>query len=231
MLAAFSNRNPDMSNRSIGLDADVYRYLLSVSLREDALLAALRAETSELPQSNMQIAPEQGQFMALVARLVGARRYLEVGTFTGYSTLAVARALGDDGETVACDISREWTDIARRYWRQAGLEDNIRLELAPAGETLSRLRADGHAGTFDLAFIDADKTGYIDYYEHCLDLLRPGGVVMLDNTLWDGALADPGKTDADTEALRAINLHLKDDARIDLSLVPIGDGVSVVRKR
>lgn len=231
MLAAFTNRNPDMSNRSIGLDADVYRYLLSVSLREDDLLAALRAETAELSQSNMQIAPEQGQFMALLAKLVGARRYLEVGTFTGYSTLAVARALGEDGETVACDISREWTDIARRYWREAGLGDNIRLELAPAADTLAALVGSGHAGAFDLAFIDADKTGYIDYYERCLDLVRPGGIVMLDNTLWDGDLADPANTDADTEALRAVNLHLKNDARIDLSLVPIGDGLSIARKR
>lgn len=231
MLAAFSNRNPEMSNRSIGLDADVYRYLLSVSLREDDLLAELRAETAKLPQSNMQIAPEQGQFMALVANLVGAQRYLEVGTFTGYSALAVARAMGENGETIACDISREWTDIARRYWQRAGLAGNIRLELAPAAETLEALVASGRSGTFDLAFIDADKTGYIDYYERCLDLLRPGGVVMLDNTLWDGDLADPANTDADTEALRAVNLHVRDDARVDLSLVPIGDGLSVARKR
>lgn len=220
-----------MSNQTLGLDTEIYRYLLTVSLREDDILAALRNETARLPQSNMQIAPEQGQLMALIAKLIGAGRYLEIGTFTGYSTLAVARALGDAGETVACDISREWTDIARRYWREAGCDENIRLELAPALDTLNALIEDGHRNRFDIAFIDADKTGYIDYYERCLELVRPGGVIMLDNTLWNGDLADPGKHDADTEALRAVNLHLRDDARIDLSLVPIGDGLSIARKQ
>lgn len=220
-----------MSNRSIGLDERLYRYLLDVSLREDPLLAELRAETARLSEANMQIAPEQGQFMALVARMIGARRYLEVGTFTGYSALAVTRALPEDGETVALDISAEWTDVARRYWKRAGLDERIRLELRPALETLDTLLADGRAGDFDLAFIDADKTGYMDYFERCLALLRTGGVVMLDNTLWSGAVADPDNQDTDTEAIRTVNRHLHDHPEVDVSLVPIGDGLTLARKR
>lgn len=220
-----------MSNRSIGLDDTLYDYLLEVSLREDALLAELREETARLPEANMQIAPEQGQFMALVARMIGARRYLEVGTFTGYSALAVTRALPADGETVAMDISDEWTAVARRYWQRAGVAERIRLELRPARETLDELLADGQAGTFDLAFIDADKAGYVDYFERCLALLRAGGVVMLDNTLWSGRVADPQADDADTEALRAVNRHLHDHPGVDISLVPIGDGLTLARKR
>lgn len=220
-----------MSNRSIGLDEGLYDYLLNVSLREPEVLRSLREETASLPQANMQIAPEQGQFMALLAQLMGARRYLEIGTFTGYSALMVALALPDDGKVVACDISKEWTDIARRYWEQAGMSERIHLHLRPAAQTLDRLLSDGQAGAFDLAFIDADKTGYLGYYEKALELLRPGGVVMVDNTLWDGAVADADIHDADTVALRAFNEHVRDDVRVDLSLVPVGDGLTLARKR
>lgn len=220
-----------MSNRSIGLDGPLYDYLLEVSLRENPLLAELRAETASLAQAHMQIAPEQGQFMALLARLIGARRYLEIGTFTGYSALAVALALPDDGQVIACDISREWTAIAQRYWSRAGVAHRIQLELRPALETLEHLRTAGQAGTFDLAFIDADKTEYLAYYEHALALLRPGGLIMVDNTLWDGAVVDPNDREPDTEAIRAFNRHVQQDPRVALSLVPIGDGLTLTQKQ
>ena len=220
-----------MSTRSIGLHDRLYDYLLEVSLREDELLAELRKETAKLPEANMQISPEQGQFMALVARMIGARRYIEVGTFTGYSTLAVTRAMPEGANTVTCDISEEWTQIAQRYWIRAGLAERIRLELRPALQTLDRLIAGGWEGDFDLAFIDADKTGYIDYCERCLKLLRRGGIVMVDNTLWNGAVADPEQRDPDTEAIRAFNRHAGNHPGVDLSLVPIGDGLTMLRKR
>lgn len=220
-----------MSNRSIGLEDPLYRYLLKVSLREHPVLAALRDETARLPEVRFQIAPEQGQFMAWLAGAIGARRFLEIGTFTGYSALVMALALPADGEVVTCDVSREWTDIARSYWEQAGVAGRIRLELRPALETLTRLREQGAEGGFDLAFIDADKTRYADYFEHCLALLRPGGSVLVDNTLWSGRVADPSVHDADTEAIRAFNQALHQDPRIDLALVPIGDGLTLARKR
>ena len=220
-----------MSNQSIGINDALYEYLLEVSLREDPLLADLRAETAGLEQRNMQIAPEQGQFMAMLARLIGARRYLEVGTFTGYSTLAVAQAMPEDSETVTCDINREWTGIAQRYWDRAGVASRIRLALAPALETMDGLVEEGQGEAFDLAFIDADKTGYIDYFERCLALVRTGGLVLVDNTLWDGKVADPAVRDDDTEAIRAFNRHVRDDHRIDLSLAPVGDGLTLLRKR
>ena len=220
-----------MSNQSIGIDPPLYQYLLDVSLREDPVLAELRAVTAELPQRNMQIAPEQGQFMAMLARLIGARRYIEIGTFTGYSTLAVARAMPDDAEIIACDVSREWTDIAQRFWHQAGVAERIRLALQPALDTLDELVGEGRAGHFDLAFIDADKTGYIDYFEHCLKLIRPGGLILVDNTLWGGSVIDPDKNDDDTEAIRSFNRHVQDHDGVDLSLVPIGDGLTLLRRR
>lgn len=220
-----------MSNRTIGLDDRLYDYLLEASLREPGILAELRSETARLAEANMQIAPEQGQFMALLAHITGARRYLEIGTFTGYSALAVALALPEDGEVVACDISEKWTAVARIYWERAGVAGRIRLELRPALDTLRALIAEGREGSFDMAFIDADKTGYIDYYEHCLILLRAGGLVLVDNTLWSGNVADPDKRDPDTEAIRAFNLHVRDDARVDLALVPIGDGLTIIRKK
>ncbi len=220
-----------MSNRTIGLDDALYRYLLDASLREHPLLTELRAQTATMPEAHYQIAPEQGQFMAFLARAIGARRYLEVGTFTGYSALAIALALPADGEVIACDVSREWTDIARGYWQRAGVEARIRLELRPALDTLRDLRAGGEEQSFDLAFIDADKTGYPEYYEQCLALLRPGGIVMVDNTLWSGSVADSADRSADTEAIRAFNRQLQGDPRVDLSLVPIGDGLTLARKR
>lgn len=220
-----------MSTRSIGLDDELYPYLLDVSLRESPLLAELRAETARLPEARMQIAPEQGQFMALLARLAGARRYLEIGTFTGYSTLAIAQALPSDGHVVACDLSREWTDIARRYWRRAGVEERIDLRLGPATETLQALRDDPATQPFDLAFIDADKTGYVDYYERCLELVRPNGLILVDNTLWYGRVAAPEVKDESTEAIRHFNQYVADDDRVDLALAPVADGLTFCRKR
>ncbi|AHE98960.1 O-methyltransferase [Thioalkalivibrio paradoxus] len=220
-----------MSNRSIGLNDAIYQYLLQVSLREHPVLAALRERTADLPEARFQIAPEQGQFMAWLAGAVGARRILEIGTFTGYSALTMALALPDDGELVTCDVSSEWTDIAREYWERAGVAARIRLELRPALETLERLCAQGESGRFDLAFIDADKTAYDDYFERCLELVRPGGSVLIDNTLWSGQVADPSVEDPATEAIRGLNRKLHRDERIDLSLVPIGDGLTLARKR
>ena len=219
-----------MSNRSITLNDSLYAYLLSVSLRESELQRRLREETAQDPMARMQIAPEQGQFMGLIARLMGARRCIEVGVFTGYSSLAVALALPMDGSIVACDVSEQWTSVARRYWAEAGVVDRIDLRLAPALETLDALLAAGGAGRYDLAFIDADKVNYLGYYERVLELLRPGGLVVVDNTLWSGRVADPEVADADTVALRHFNEHLHHDARVDLSLVPIGDGLTLARK-
>jgi caffeoyl-CoA O-methyltransferase len=220
-----------MSNRSISLTDPLYQYLLDVSLREPPLLRALREETSHLSQRSMQISPEQGQFMALLARLIGARRCIEVGVFTGYSSLSVALTLPADGHIVACDVSEEWTAIARRYWKQAGVDQKIELRLAPAVATLDALLAEGGEGRYDFAFIDADKSNYPEYYERVMRLLRPGGLVTVDNTLWGGAVADPRDNDRDTVALRAFNERLHRDERVDLSVTPIGDGLTLARKR
>jgi predicted O-methyltransferase YrrM len=220
-----------MSNRSIVLTDPLYDYMNAVSLRESPCLLALREETAAMSQHRMQISPEQGQFMALLVRLTGARRCLEVGVFTGYSSLATALALPEDGRIVACDISEEWTAVARRHWRAAGVEHKVDLRIAPADVTLEALLADGEEGGFDFAFIDADKGGYLGYYERLLRLLRPGGLLLVDNTLWSGRVADPGVTDADTVALRQFNEYLCRDSRIDLSLLPVGDGLTLARKR
>jgi caffeoyl-CoA O-methyltransferase len=220
-----------MSNRSIILTDRTYQYMLDVSLREAPVLKNLREATASHPMVVMQISPEQGQFMAMLARLTGARRCLEVGVFTGYSSLAVALALPDDGQIIACDIDEDFTRIAVDFWRRAGVENKIQLELAPAVETLDALLADGQAGQFDFAFIDADKVNYQHYYDLILDLIRPGGLIAVDNTLWSGDLADPDIDDADTVALRSFNKTLHCDDRIDLSLVPIGDGLTLARKR
>lgn len=220
-----------MTNRSITLTDSLYEYLLAVSSREPDLLLKLREETAELPGRSMQIAPERGQFMGLLVRLMGARLCLEIGVYTGYSSLATALALPDDGRIVACDVSEEWTAIARRYWAAAGVAHKVDLRLAPALETLDALLDEGQAGRYDLAFIDADKESYLDYYERTLRLLRPGGLVIVDNTLWYGRVADPEIADADTVALRHFNEHLHRDERVDLSLVPIGDGLTLARKR
>jgi predicted O-methyltransferase YrrM len=220
-----------MSRRTLSVTDDIHRYLLEHSLREHEALARLREVTAQMPDAELQIAPEQGQFMALLARLIGARRCIEVGTFTGYSALVVALALPDDGRIVACDVSNEWTTIARRVWREAGVAHKIDLRLQPAARTLAELVSAGGANQFDFAFIDADKPGYIGYYEQLLRLLRPGGLILADNTLWSGRLAEAGTTDEDTVALRAFNDRLHADQRIDLSLVPIGDGITLARKR
>jgi predicted O-methyltransferase YrrM len=220
-----------MSNRTVNLNDRLYSYLLDHSLREDDLLRRLREETAKLPMSMMQISPEQGQFMTLLTEIVGARRVIEVGTFTGYSSICVARTLPANGHLTCCDVSEEYTAIARRFWAEAGLTDRITLKLAPALQTLDSLIAAGEDGQYDLAFIDADKSNYDGYYERVLRLLRQGGLVIIDNVLWGGAVADPAVDDADTMAIRQLNDKLHHDERISLSLVPIGDGVTLARKR
>jgi len=220
-----------MSKKTLGLDNQLYDYLLSASLREPEILRHLRQETADHPRALMQIAPEQGQFMALLIQLIGATKTLEIGVFTGYSSLCVALALPPTGKIVACDVSEEYTAIARRYWQKAGVTDKIDLRLAPALETLDQLLASGQAETFDFAFIDADKENYDHYYERSLQLVRPGGLIAIDNVLWFGQVADPQVQDNNTLALRALNDKLHHDERVTLSLVPIGDGLTLALKR
>jgi predicted O-methyltransferase YrrM len=219
-----------MSNKTLALDDRLYDYLLSVSLREPDILARLREETSNRADAEMQIAPEQGQFMALLLKLIGARRCLEVGTFTGYSALVCALALPEDGQLIALDIDEETTAIAQRYWAEAGVENRIELRLGPAEDSLRNLIDGGDQGSFDFIFIDADKTGYPAYYEMGLQLLRAGGVVAFDNVLWAGRVANPDAEDDDTRALKALNVQLHADPRVDISMVPIGDGLTLARK-
>lgn len=220
----------DMTNKTLSMNDALYDYLLSVSLREPEALRRLRAETADDAMARMQSAPEQGQFMALLVLLMGARRCLEVGVYTGYSTLWVAQALPPDGRIVACDISEEWTSIARRHWADAGVAGRIDLRLAPALETLQGLLDAGEAGQFDFAFIDADKENYANYYEAVLQLLRPGGLMAIDNTLWSGDVADPRKQDAETRAIRALNRQVHADRRVTISLLPVADGLTLVLK-
>jgi len=220
-----------MSNRTLQLDDRTYEYLLAHSLREDPRLAALRAETASHPKVNMQIAPEQGQFMQMLVRLSGAKRAIEVGVFTGYSSLAVMLAMPKDARLLALDVSEEYTAVARRHWLAAGVAERIKLVIAPARHTLDARLAKGEAGQYDFAFIDADKTGYLAYYERLLKLLRPGGLIVVDNTLWDGEVANPQNREAETEALRAFNDALHRDSRIDLALLPVGDGLTLARIR
>jgi predicted O-methyltransferase YrrM len=219
-----------MSNITFGLSDDVRRYLLSVSVHEPEILRRLREETTRLPMAMMQITPEQGQFMALLVRLLQARRCLEVGTFTGYSALWVALALPADGRLTACDVSAEWTAIGRRYWDEAGVAGKIDLRLAPALETLDDLISRGENGHFDFAFIDADKGNYWNYYERTLRLLRPGGLIAIDNTLWSGRPADADDDDATTSAIRDFNARLYQDRRVHMSMLPVGDGVTLAWK-
>ena len=219
-----------MSNRTINLNDDLYSYLLGNSLREAPILKRLRDETAALPEARMQISPEQGQFMQLLVKLLGARRCIEVGVFTGYSSLAVALALPADGLILACDVSEMFTDIARRYWREAGVAGKIELVLAPALATLDARLKGGEAGAYDFAFIDADKANYAPYYDRILNLLRPGGLVCVDNVLWSGRVLDKADQSEDTEAIRKFNQVLLKDGRVDLSLVPIGDGLTLARK-
>jgi predicted O-methyltransferase YrrM len=220
-----------MTKRHIQLSDKLDAYILDVSLREAPVLRKLRQETARLPAAGMQIAPDQGQFMALLARLTGARRCLEIGTFTGYSALAVALALPPDGRIIACDVNPETTAIAQRAWAAAGVADKIELRLGPALATLDALLGDGQEGTFDFVFIDADKENYDGYYERALRLLRPGGLIVLDNVLWGGWVADLRHRDPDTAALRALNRKLHTDERVDLSLLPLADGITLARKR
>ena len=220
-----------MPKQSIGLDNQLYNYLLSVSLREPEILGKLRQETANHPRSGMQISPEQGQFMSLLVQLIGAKKTLEVGVFTGYSSLSIALALPADGKIIACDVSEEFTAIARRYWQEAGVANKIDLRLAPALETLDQLLATGQAETFDFAFIDADKENYDGYYERSLQLIRPGGLIAIDNVLWSGQVADEQNQDESTQAIRALNEKLHHDERVTLSLVPIADGLTLAIKR
>jgi predicted O-methyltransferase YrrM len=220
-----------MSNRTIPIDERLHGYLLEHSLRESDVKRRLREVTASLEWSGMQIAPEQGQLMALLVELIGARRIIEIGTFTGYSALCMAEAMPADGTLICCDLNEEWTGIARGFWREAGVEERIDLRLAPALETLDALLADGEEGQFDMTFIDADKANYTRYFERCLTLVRPGGLILFDNTLWGGRVADPDVQDEDTRAIRALNDRLLGDQRVTLSLVPIGDGLTLARKR
>ena len=220
-----------MTARTLNLDDSLYHYLLDVSLRETPLLKRLRDETQALPMARWQVAPEQGQFLALLVKLIGARRVLEVGTFTGYSALCMAEALPEDGSLICCDIPGDYNATALRYWQEAGLAGRIDLRLAPALETLGEIERQGQGGQFDLVFIDADKANYPTYLEHALRLLRVGGLAVFDNTLWSGRVLEENPESADTRAIHVLNRALKTDARVDLSLLPLGDGLTLCRKR
>ena len=220
-----------MSNKTLAINESIYQYLLDYSLRENEFLAALRKETMGLEMARMQIAPEQGQFMAMLLSLIGAQKVIELGVFTGYSTLCMAQALPEEGLIVACDLNEDWANIGRSYWKKAGVEEKIKLRLGSAKDTLEIMLESGEQGQYDFAFIDADKENYINYYEQCLKLLRPGGLLAIDNVLWDGHVADLSIKDEETQAIRALNRHVYGDQRVDLSMVPIGDGLTLARKR
>jgi predicted O-methyltransferase YrrM len=226
-----SSKDKPMANSTLGLEHQLYNYLLSISLREPDILASLREETAKHPMGMMQIAPEQGQFMELVVQLMGATKTLEIGVFTGYSSLCVALALPPNGQIIACDVSEEYTAIARRYWEAAGVANKISLQLGPAINTLDKLIAEGQAGTFDFAFIDADKENYEAYFERSLQLVRNGGLIVIDNVLWSGRVADPQVQDESTTAIRTFNDKLRNDPRVTLSVVPIADGLTLALKR
>lgn len=219
-----------MGKSSLGLEGELYQYLLAVSLREPEILTKLRQETAQHAGSIMQISPDQGQFMGLLVKLLGAKKTLDIGVFTGYSSLVVALALPEDGKVIACDRDPNSTAIARRYWQEAQVAHKIDLRLAPASETLKQLIASGEGGSFDFAFIDADKRNYHHYYEQALTLLRPGGLVAIDNVLWSGRVIDPSNLDKRTVAIREFNQHLHQDQRVDISLLPIADGLTLALK-
>ena len=219
-----------MANTTLGLSDSLSSYIKSVSVREPEVLVKLREETAKLPMAIMQIAPEQGQFMSLLVQLLGVKKTLDIGVFTGYSSLVVALALPDDGKVVACDINEDCTAIASRYWQAAGVAHKIDLRLAPALETLEQLIAEGQSNSFDFAFIDADKRNYDNYYEKCLKLIRPGGLIAIDNVLWSGKVADPSDSDKRTIAIREFNQKLHQDSRVQISLVPIADGLTLALK-
>ena len=220
-----------MSSSNRYIRPEIYRYILDTTLRSDPLLDELRRETAEMPMGMMQISPDQGQLMGLLTRACGARKALELGVFTGYSSISVARSLPPDGKLVACDVSEEYTAVARRYWERAGLSDRIDLRLAPALDTLDALIQDGESSTFDIAFIDADKGNYLRYYERCLLLLREGGLLLVDNALWGGRVADPSDTSEATNVMRELNSRAGTDDAVDACLLPVGDGLLLVRKR
>lgn len=220
-----------MANRTLNLSENLYAYFQRISIRADPILDALRAETSNLPGAMMQIAPEQGQFMHLLARIAGVQKALEIGVYTGYSALCVARALPEDGQLIACDINAEWTAVARRYWQRANVQDKIDLRLKPARETLEELLEAGASGTFDFSFIDADKEKYNHYFEQALELTKRGGLVLIDNVLWSGKVADVDVNDVNTSAIRELNRRLYDDVRIDFVTLPLGDGLTIIVKR
>ena len=217
--------------RTLGLSEALFKYVAAHGAREHPVLGELRAATAPLRHAGMQIGADQGAFMQLLVKMLRAKRAIEIGVFTGYSSLAVALALPPDGRLVACDVSEEWTRIARDHWKKAGVEGKIELRLAPALETLDGLLQAGHAGTFDFAFIDADKTNYAHYYERCLQLVRVGGLIAFDNTLWNGAVIDPKQNDADTVAIRALNDALIRDERVDVAMLTVGDGLTLALKR
>jgi len=217
--------------RNVQLADTLYQYILDHSVREPAVLRELHEETAPMKHSGMQIGADQGQFMGLLAKLVGAKRCIEIGVFTGYSSISVALALPPDGRIIACDVSEEWTSVARKYWEKAGVASKIELRLGPAVQTLDGLLAKGEAGRFDFVFIDSDKGNYLNYYERCLKLVRAGGLMLFDNTLWSGEVANPENQKEDTVALRALNDALHHDDRIDVALLPVGDGVTLARKR
>jgi predicted O-methyltransferase YrrM len=220
-----------MANRTIGISDDLAGYVRRVGTREPEVLAQLRAETAALPQHAMQVAPEEGAFLAMLVELTGARRCVEVGTFTGYSSTAIALALPDDGRLVCCDVSEEWTTIARRAWVEAGVDHKITLEIAPATRTLDRLIAEDGESTYDFAFIDADKHGYDAYYERCLRLVRPGGLIAVDNVLWGGRVVDDEADDEDTRSIKALNDKIVADDRVSMVLLPVADGITLARVR
>lgn len=219
-----------MSSKANFISDELYRYILSVSLRDDELLARLRTETAAMPMAAMQIAPDQGQLLAFLVRLIGARRAIEVGVFTGYSSLCIARALPPDGHLLACDVSPEWTAVGQRYWAEAGVGDRIELILAPASDTLHSRIDRGEAGSYDFAFVDADKESYDDYYERCLVLLRVGGLMVFDNVLWSGSVMNENSDDPETRALQALNRKLHLDQRVEVSMIPVADGLYLARK-
>ncbi|MEC4803889.1 MAG: class I SAM-dependent methyltransferase [Jaaginema sp. PMC 1079.18] len=220
-----------MSSQTLSLNETLLNYIQAVSVQEPEILKQLRVETAKQPLSQMQIAPEQGQFMALLIQLLGARKTLEIGVFTGYSTLVTALALPQDGRIIACDVSKEYTDIAQQFWQQAGVAEKIDLRIAPALETLDKLIAENQSNTFDFAFIDADKSNYSNYYEKSLQLVRPGGLIAVDNVLWSGRVADPEVQDNRTQKIREFNQNLAQDNRVQISLVPIADGLTLALKK
>ena len=219
-----------MSSGILSYTSSLRQYVWQYGLREHPALKELRTETEKLPSSMMQICPEQGALMGNLIRLIAAKKTIEVGTYTGYSAMAVALALPDDGEVVACDVSEEWTSVAKKAWEKAGIANKIDLQLAPASNTLDALLAEGKEGSFDFAFIDADKTNYQIYYEQCLKLIRQGGVIVIDNVLWGGAVTDSNRNDADTEAIRELNQFIATDKRVLISMIPVGDGLTVAVK-